>query len=710
MQQTRYLVCNFCDATCGLEVVCSGDKIVSIKGDKENPFSRGHNCAKAQAHKDLYNDPDRLRHPVRRAGNGWEQISWDEALDEAGGRLAEIQSMYGNDALAFYWGDPVAHNYATQLMLLPFIKNLKTKNVYSVNSVDALPKMFVSYLLYGNQGAIPVPDIHRTDFLLIVGANPLVSNGGIMTVSDVKKHFRELRERGGRIVVVDPRRNETAAAADAHFFIVPGTDALFLLSMLHTLFSEVLFSRTKVLECIDGLDDLRELVKPFSPERVAERVGIDAADIRQLTRDFVSSPTAICYGRMGTSTQEFGSTATWLMDVLNIATGNFDRPGGTMFTTPAVDLARLAKLLRETGSFNNWSSRVGNLPEFNGELPVAALAEEIETPGAGQVKGLVTLAGNIFVSRPNSNRLLRALEKLEYIACIDFYINETTRHANIILPPVSTLEEDHFELLFYTLAVRNTVNYSSAVLPKPAGAKEDWEILLDLWAAINKHRGGVAAATGRLMRSLIRTFPPHKQLNLLLRLGPHSLSLNKLKQNPHGLDLGPLVPRLEKVLGTRDMRIHLLPEPFVREVEKLKQRLESAPDIKQGELLLIGRRSLRGLNSWLHNCPSANRGSIRCTLLMHPNDAGARDLQDGRNVIVSTQKGTVEVKLEVSDDMMPGVVSLPHGWGHDLPGVKLSVAGERPGVNVNLLTDDERIDEASGTSVLYGVPVTVERV
>jgi len=707
MQKTHYAVCNICESTCGLEIVTDGKNIISIKGDRQNPFSRGHICPKAQAHKDIYNDPDRLRHPVRRNGDHWERISWSEAIREVAGRLVSIQKKHGNDALAFYYGDPALHNNATFLMLKPFMKSLKSKNLYSAVSVDSLPRMLVSYLMYGNQVANSIPDIDRTDYMLILGANPLVSNGSLMTASNIKQRLKNIQERGGRIVVIDPRKNETAAMADDHYFIRPGTDALFLLAMLHTIFREGLYNDRNVLSIVTGADELRELVKPFTPERVSRRVSIPADDIRKLTREFATAESAVCYGRMGISTQEYGSTTTWLMEVVNIITGNLDRPGGVMFTTPAANLAGIAKILKETGSFNQHRSRVSGLPEFNGELPVAALAEEMETSGPGQVKALVTLAGNICLSRPNSGRLLRALENLEYIVSIDIYINETSRHANIILPPACSLEEDHFETIFYALAVRNTVNYSTSVFPKPVDARHDWEILLALIAALNSARGFLPSIPGRIMHPFMRVFNPKRQLDLLLRLGPHSLSLKKLKQSPHGIDLGPLEPRVRQVINTPDKKIKLIPENFLKEVERLNKSLDEKLPLEKGELQLIGRRSRKGMNSWLHNCPSLQRGKIECTLLMNPEDARQRKLENGQIVKVATSNGSIEIEMETTLEMMPGVVSIPHGWGHDLPGVKLSLANTRPGVNVNLITNDDLIDKGSGTSVLYGIPVVV---
>ncbi len=707
MSKTHYGICNFCDSICGLQIEHDGKNIISIRGDRQNQFSRGHICPKGIAQQDLYNDPDRLRRPVRRKGGGWEEVSWAEAFAEAGSRIAAIQKKYGNDAIAVYYGNPTSHNYSSLLVLVPFVKGFKTRNIYSATSVDSLTRMLVSLLVYGSQALLPIPDIERTELLMIIGANPVVSNGSVMAAPDCKKRLMEIRERGGKIFVIDPRRTETAAIADAHYFIRPGTDALFLLAMLNTMFKEEIANPGKLNLMIDGLDRLKEIAAEYPPERVADTVGIASEDIKALARDFLSSPKAVCYGRMGTSTQEFGSLATWLVDAVNIVTGNLDRPGGAMFTTPAVDLVGLAKLLRQPGFFNRWQSRVSGLPEFNGEFPVAALAEEIETPGPGQIKALVTNAGNPILSLPNGRRLDRAFEKLEFMASIDFYINETTRHADIIFPPTTSMETDHYSILEHAMGIRNTAHYAPALFPKPEGARHNWEIQLDLIYHIERNRSALSSGLGWIKHSALYFFSPQRQLNFLLRLRPYKLSIEKLKEFPHGIDLGPLESRIDKVISTPNRRINLVPEILTGDLERLQKKLGPEESLSEGEFLLISRRTLRSMNSWMHNSLRLVKGKNRCTLMMSPEDADRSGLEMGQQVIVTSRVGEIRAPLEVTDEMMPGVVSLTFGWGHAREGSMMSVAREHAGVSMNDITDECLYDKVSGISVLDGIPVTV---
>jgi anaerobic selenocysteine-containing dehydrogenase len=709
----HYGICNFCDSICGLAVEHEGPKIVAIRGDQEDMFSRGHVCPKGLAQRELYHDPDRIKRPLRRRGGEWEEIGWDEALTEAGERLGALQRRYGNDALGVYYGNPTAHNYGSLLLLMPFILGMKTKNVFSATSVDSLTRMLVSLLVYGNQALLPIPDLERTQMLLILGANPVVSNGSVMTAPDCKKRLLDLRARGGKIIVIDPRRTETALIADAHHFIRPGTDALLLLAMLHTIFKDDKSDPGPLRPMIAGLDRLYRAAAEYPPERVAAAVGIGADDIRALAREFAASPTAVAYGRMGTSTQEFGALATWLVDALNIVTGNFDRPGGAMFTTPAVNLAGLAKLLRQPGYFNRWQSRVSGLPEFNGEFPVAAFAEEMETPGPGQVKALIVMAGNPVLSLPNGPRLSAGFERLEYMVAIDFYLNETTRHAHLILPPTTLFETDHYSVLEHAMGIRNTAHYAPALFPKPAGAMHNWEIQLDLLHRIEKNRGGIDGLIAGVKHAALRAFGPERQLNLLLRLGPHKLSVKKLKGHPHGLDLGPLEPRIEQAINTKDRKINLAPEVLLPDLDRLNQKLAAldrramdrrAPD----EFLLISRRTLKSMNSWLHNLAPLVKGKARCTVQMNPADADRLELSAGRMVTVSSRVGRIQAPLEITDQMMPGVLSMAFGWGHDRPGARLSVAREHAGVSMNDLVDEKLYDRLSGISVLDGIPVKVE--
>jgi anaerobic selenocysteine-containing dehydrogenase len=707
MPEIHHATCPLCEAICGLTVEVEGGKLVSVRGDAEDPLSKGYLCPKAVGLIDIHHDPDRVTRPRRREGDKWIDVDWDEAIATIGAEMARIQRIHGKDAMAFYYGNPTAHAYATVLYGILFRTHLGSKNAFSSNSVDGLPRLFASRLVYGSQAILPVPDLERTRFLLVLGANPAVSNGSIMTAPDVKKRLERIRARGGRVVVVDPRRTETADLADEHLFIRPGTDGLLLAAMIKTIFDERLDAPGRLTRFIDGLDDVRSALAPFSRDRVAPHVGIDAARIQKLARDFASADAAACYGRLGTCVQDFGATTSWLVDVLNVVTGNLDNEGGMMFASPAVDLAKLAAMIGQKGSFGTFKSRVRGLPEFNSELPAAALAEEIETEGKGKIFGLVTLAGNPVLSVPDGRRLDRALDSLELMVSIDLYVNETTRHANWILPPTFGLEHDHYPLLFHALAVHNSAHYSKPALPKPEGARHDWEILLDLTRSLEKHRGGARRLLGATVGGAMHALGPRGILSLLLRLGGKT-TLEALENAPHGIDLGALEPRLPAMLGTPDKKIHLAPKELLADVPRLAARLDArAPE--GSELLLVGRRDLRSNNSWMHNSQRLVKGRRRDTLLMHPNDAARRGLAGGDVVRVASPVGAVEAPLEITDAMMPGTVSLPHGFGHARPGVQMRVASAHAGTSVNDVLDAARIDPVCGASSVNGIPVDVSR-
>jgi anaerobic selenocysteine-containing dehydrogenase len=708
--------CMLCEAVCGLTVETEGNRVTSIRGDEHDPFSRGHLCPKAVALRDLHDDPDRVREPLRRVPgtDRFEPVSWEVALDEAGARLAAIQRQHGRHALALYLGNPTVHSYSA-LLAAPLVgKAFGTHARFSATSVDQLPHMLAALQMFGHQLLLPIPDVDRTAFLLMLGANPLVSNGSLMTAPGIAKRLEALRARGGKLVVVDPRRSETAAIADEHLFIRPGGDAYLLLGMLHTLFADGRVTLGRLDGRVDGVDEVRRLAERFPPERVAARTGIDAERIRGLARAFAAAPSAVAYGRVGVCTQEFGGLAAWLVTVLNVVTGNLDRAGGAMFTTPAADLVGLASRLGERGHFGVWKSRVRGLPEFGGELPVATLAEEIETPGEGQIRALVTHAGNPVLSTPNGARLDKALAKLDFMVSIDLYRNETTRHAHLILPTSFGLERDHYDLAFYALAVRNAARYVRPVVEPPPGVRPDWQVLLDLTLKLQAHGGGRRDRVLNATMRAIRFFGPRRTLDLLLRFGPHRLSLKRLEREPHGVDLGPLESRFPSLLQTPGKRIALAPAPFVADVARLETELAAttaqAGDGNgdgDGALLLIGRRQLRSNNSWMHNSQRLVKGPEACTLLMHPDDARRRGLSDGDRVRVRSRVVEIAVPLTVSPDIAAGVVSLPHGWGHGRAGVTLSVASARAGASINDLTDEGRLDALSGTAGFSGVPVTV---
>ena len=704
MPTTVYRSCPLCEATCGLAITIDGDRVVSVRGDDDDPFSKGYVCPKGAALADLHHDPDRLRRPVVRDGGGWRELDWDAAFDLVARRLGEVRAAHGRDAIGVYQGNPTVHNLGLMTYGQLLVASLGTRNRFSATSLDQLPHMLAALLMFGNQILMPVPDIDRCDLFICLGANPLASNGSIMTAPDVNGRLKAIQARGGRVIVVDPRRTETADKADRHVFIRPGTDAVLLLAMIDALFTEDLVKLGRLPAT--GVAELRRLAAAWRPERAAPITGIAAADIRDLARALANTPRAVLYGRIGVCTQEFGGLAAWLCYAINALTGHLDEPGGLMFTTPAIDPLRLASLVGFDGGFARWRSRVGDKPEFGGDLPMAVLAEEIETPGPGQLRALITIAGNPVLSAPGGPRLERAIGKLDFMVAIDPYINATTRLAHVILPPVSPLERSHYDAALNAFAVRNVAKYSPPTFERPAHARHDWEICIALWqrlAAVSR-LGPAGRLAGRLIERALGKLGPEPIVDLALRTGPHRLSLRRLRAAPHGLDLGPLERRLPGRLATSDGKLHLAPREYLADLGRLTAR-HVAP--RTGGLVLIGRRHLRSNNSWMHNSERLVKGPARCTLLIHPDDAAARGLSDGGVAKVSTARGAIELPVEVTDTMMRGVVSVPHGWGHGRSGIRLRVASATPGESINDIIDPAVIDELSGTSALTGQPVEV---
>ncbi len=710
--ETTLAACNLCEAICGLELTLEpgpdGPRVASVRGNTEDPLSRGHICPKGVALADVYDDPDRLRAPVRRVGEGadaqWVEISWDEALDRTAQGLADAVNRHGRDAVGIYLGNPNAHSLGAQTHGTRMIKTFRTRNKFSASSVDQIPHQLVAWQLFGHQLMIPIPDIDRTSYFLVMGGNPMASNGSLMTVPDFPGRLRALRKRGGRMVVLDPRRTETAKAADEHHFVRPGTDAAVLLAMLHVLFEEGL---TDPPPYVRGTESVRLAVADFTPEVAAEHSGLPAEVIRRIARELAGAESAAAYGRVGLSTQDFGTVCQWALSCLNILTGNFDREGGVLFTEPAVDI--VGRQIVGRGHYDVWRSRVRGAPEFSGELPVSTLREEIETPGEGQVRAVLTVAGNPVLSTPDGRGLGRALAGLDFMAAVDIYLNETTRHADVVLPPTTALERDQYDLVFHALAVRNTARFTPPVLDKPEGAMDDWEIFREIalrtTALLDQQPPRAKALRNRALLSM----KPSTIVSALLLTGRRT-TMRALRAHPEGVDLGPLRPTMPGRLQTKDKLIHLAPDLVVRDLGRLRKAMaEAGANEDDGELLLIGRRHQRDNNSWMHNSERLTRGRPRHHLLMHPDDLDARRIGDGATVRVASRVGEVTVEVQSSEDMMPGVVSLPHGYGHAVDGTRMSRAAKVPGASINDLTDPERLD-VSGNAALSGVPVTVSAV
>lgn len=696
----HYRACHLCEAICGVAIKTQGDQILSIKGDPDDPFSRGHICPKAVALQDLHEDPDRLRKPVKKVDGQWQEISWEQALTEVAERIAQVQSAHGSNALGVYAGNPNVHNYGNITHAKVLRKALGTRNNFSATSLDQLPHQLVAYQFYGHQFLIPIPDIDHTDYMLIIGGNPLASNGSLMTVPDVKNRLKAIQQRGGKFVVIDPRNTETAAIADEHHFIKPGSDAYLLLAIIAVLFKEGLVNAGHLSNHLTGLEELPALVEAFTPSLAAQHTGIAAATIERIARELANTPRAVCYGRMGVSVQVHGALCQWAIQVINILTDHVDKPGGALVASSAVGYVQPGE--PGAGHFNAFRSRVSGLPEFSGEFPSTVLAEEILTPGEGQIKAMMTLAGNPVLSAPNGRRLEEAFSGLEFMVSLDIYINETTRHADYILPPTTALEHDHYDYAFHRLAVRNTTRFNEPVFERETGALHDWEIINQL-----------SAKLGECKNIAVQLLPPpDTMIDMGLQAGPYGknstheppLSLQVLKDNPHGIDLGPLVPSLLERLCTEDKKIHLLWADIPVDIKRLST---DSPTVAKGELLLIGRRHVRSNNSWMHNSHRLVKGKPRWQCLMHPDDLAELSIMDGQQVVISSVAGEVTTQVQASDDMMPGVISVPHGWGHKREGVQLSIASQQEGINMNDLTDDAQYDKLSGNAALNGVPVRV---
>ncbi|MFF2851805.1 molybdopterin oxidoreductase family protein [Streptomyces sp. NPDC058001] len=746
--RTAPRICPLCEATCGLTLTIEGTRVTGARGDRDDVFSQGFICPKGASFGAVDNDPDRLSRPLVRRDGALREATWDEAFDAVAAGLRGVVDAHGPHAVGVVLGNPNVHTMAGALYPPLLLAGLGTRSLFTASTVDQMPKHVSSGLLFGDAHAIPVPDLDHTDHLLLLGANPVESNGSLCTAPDFPGKLKALRARGGTLTVVDPRRTRTARLADRHLAIRPGTDALLLAAMTQVLFEEKLTDLGALTDQVQGIDELRAAVREFTPEAVTGACEVSADTIRELARELAAAPTAAVYGRIGSSTVSFGTLASWLVDVLNILTGNLDRPGGALFPQSATDKPPRPAGPGKGFALGRWCSRAGGHPEAKGELPLAALAEEIDTPGRGgpgaltegPIRAVISIAANPVLSAPDGDRLDRALESLDFMVSVDPYLNETSRHAHVVLPPPPPSRSAHYDFAFNMFAVRNQARYTPAAVPLDPGAMDETEIHARLILAASGLHGADPSAVdalavdstlgkavadphgpvhGRDPKELAALLTggtgPERRLDMMLRLGPYGdgfrartggLTLDRLLAHPHGVDLGPLRPRLPQPLKTRSGRIELLPAPLADDLPRLARALHDRP----GGLVLVGRRHLRSNNSWMHNVPTLMGGSNRCTLQIHPADADRLGVTDGAPVRIKGAGGEVEAPAEVTASVRPGVVSLPHGWGHHRPGTRLRVAAADPGVNVNQLLDGTLLDPLSGTAVLNGIPVDITAV
>ena len=738
--EIRTKTCPLCEAMCGLHVELEAGQVTKIRPNSKDVWSKGYMCPKGAALGELHHDPDRIRSPLVKRDGRFVEVSWAEAFEEIRRRLWPIIERDGVEAMTVYFGNPVAHNFSLSRYVAAFIPMSNIPVCYSAGTVDQWPKNLSSALLFGGMWTFPIPDVDRCDYLIVMGANPHASQGSLLACPDLLGRMDAIRERGGRVIVIDPRRTGTADHADEWLPIRPGGDAALLMAWLQVLFEEGRVDLGELEGRVEGLDRVAEACRSFTPEAVADRTGLAPEDIRRIARELASTDRAAVYGRIGTCNQEFGTLASWLVDVVNILTAHLDRPGCSMFANPiAWSLTSFRPPeFAEGYSFGRWHSRVRGAPEVLGQFPASCLAEEIATPGAGQIRALLTVAGNPVLSTPGGDHLDRALPELDCMISVDNWINETTRHADVILPGQSVLEQPHYDEMFWSWAVRSAGKYSPALFDPPEGTWAEWEVILMLSALVNGASpesvdihsldqlffAGLVAGfvqtpgssiEGRDPAEIVELTAgvgPERILDFQIRTGPfgdaygadpEGLTLAKLKAEPDGIDFGPMVPRLDQVLTTASGQVELAPDYILGDLPRLKESLES----DQKGLQLISRRHVRSNNSWMHNAPGLMTGKERCTLLIHPEDARARGLEEGMRAEVKSQAGRVEVAVEVTEEMRPGVVCLPHGFGHDKPGARLSVASQRPGVCNNVLAPGDLVDHLSGNAQVNGIPVEV---
>ena len=708
---------------CGIAVEYSGDEILSIRGDEDHVLSKGNICPKSSGLQDVHTDPDRLRKPVKKIDGEWHEISWNEAFDEVASRLAEIQSRHGMDSIASYTGRSIAHNIGALLTVMPTRMLMGTKNVYTASTVDQQPHNFVWYFMFGHQLMATVPNLDQTDYYLMLGTNPKISNGAQMaTGANVYKKLDAIRARGGKVVLIDPRRTETAEHCSEHQFIRPSTDALFLMGLVKVIFEKGLATPGRLGEHIVGWDGIEPITREFDLSEIAGATGIAAEDIERIAIELASAKSAICYGRTGLSMQEFGGLCNWLMMVINVITGNIDEPGGMTFPLPAIDALDTVDGAR--GSFDRYRSRVSGRREFAGEFPVSVLAEEIMTPGEGQIRGLISIAGNGALSLPNGKFFEEALDELEFMVSIDLYINETTRHADIILPAVGPFEKGHYDLFYHTYDTINWTVYNPPLFDPEGPGYTDFDIMNEVLRrlVIKRTRNPFKKAFAMLVGAIVRRWvTPELILDLGLRFGPYGaglnpfnkegLSLKKLRQHPHGIFLGEHKRCLPERLFNEDKKIHLAPEVIIADIPRLKKRWlsDEADRSSEFDMVIVGRLQRRTLG-WMHNSLRLVKGRDTCTLLIHPDDAEARGIPDGNTVAVSSAAGSIQLPAEISDTVMRGVVCMPPLWGHNRPGTRRSVANAHPGASMNDITNQKVMDELTGNAVVHGVPVKVEPV
>jgi formate dehydrogenase len=710
--------CRICEAACGMVATVEDGRITKLRPDRDHPLSQGEACPKGVAMLEVHDDPDRVLHPMRRRadGEGFERVSWREAIADIGTRLRAVRDEHGGDAIGWYMGNPGAFSYSHPLWVKGFVDALGSKHYYTASSQDVSNRFAASALLYGSPALLPIPDLNRTKFLLVVGANPLVSHGSVLTAPRIRHQLDEIVERGGRVVVVDPRRSETARQYE-HVPVQPDSDAQLLLSLLHVIFDEHLEDTAAITEQSTGTQLLRNAAAEHPPEATESATGVPADTVRALARDIAAAESAAIYGRTGSCLGRHGTLVSFLLDALGLVTGNLDRPGGLVFGRPVIALDEVAHR-GGLDSYGKVHSRIGGFPDVLGAMPASLMAEEITTPGDGQMHALFVSAGNPVMSVPDGDKLTRALVELDLLVSIDLYVNETNKHADYVLPAATFLEREDLPIAFLGFYTTPFIQWTEPVVAPRGEARDEWETIDDIAGEL----GIVPLPIPQLRmlgRRLTRWLTPQRLVELLLRTSAQGdlfglrrgkLNLDVLRKHPSGIVVDEQIATgvLRKRIYTRDKRVNLQPQQLREALDRLRD-LGGADSGGEFPLRLIGLRELRSHNSWMHNSPMLMRGKRTHAARVHPDDAVAHGLSDGGGVRITSKHGSLEVAVKVTDEIVAGTVALPHGWGHHGGWQVANAAG---GANSNVLAGSavEDLEPLAGMAFLNGIRVKLEPI
>lgn len=721
--ETKPTFCRICEPACGLKVTTQGNRVLKIEADEDNVVTRGFVCSKGIRFKDVHESPDRLRHPIKRVGDRWERISWEQAFQEIGEKVKGIRSRHGGESFAMYMGNPAGFSGTHPVFCQAFLAGLGSKHFYTPGSQDCNNKFAASQRMYGSPFVQPIPDFDNVDCFIIVGSNPAISHMSFINAARPVERLKALEEKGGKVYFVNPRRTESARRVGEQVFIRPGTDIWFLLAFLNELIASGGVQPSVVDKYMKGFDAVEQLVQPWTPERAERVTGIPAATLRAMVSRYSNAKGGALYCSTGVNQAQHSTLAYWILNVINCVSGNLDRRGGMLVSRGLVDLPKIAKKFGYGDRTDR--SRIGNFASVLDSFPAGILPDEIFTPGRGQVKALFVSAGNPVLSCANGTRMEKAIKQLELVVCIDLFRNETGNLADYVLPGLTWLERPDIPVGAAGLQTVPYIQWTDAMVQPDGEQQDEWWIYTELARACgvrlfgDKSFGGMLAhyyfMANRyvqklpLLGNLLAFDPAHMQSAMLL--GSLRVKPAQMRSNPGAILLKPNLPKdfLGSRVLTEDGKVDLAPAEYIEGAKMLESDFER--EIAQrDQLRLISKRERFGHNSWMHNVQEFVFRNNTNFVYMHPDDAERCGLKDRELAEVRSATGNVTLPVKLTDDMMPRAIALPHGWGHQRAD-GLSVASRTTGVNANLLAPDgpASLERFAGMALMNGIPVEVRR-